>query len=129
MTNDRTALGYEIEEALGEVLAHVKGETPLSCRIVDDPAAERISALRKRLKLSRRKFADRFGLDIRAVQDWEQGRRRPDRAARVLLTVIDCNPDAVIQALSGEGSAVEDKVPDLYNEGMRSDENSLISQN
>ncbi len=129
MTNERTALGYEIEEALGEVLAHVKGETPLSCRIVDDPAAERISALRKRLKLSRQKFADRFGLDIRAVQDWEQGRRRPDRAARVLLTVIDYNPDAVIHALSGEGSAVEDKVPDLYNKGMSSDENNLTGQN
>ena len=129
MTNDRTALGYEIEEALGEVVAHVKGETPLSCRIVDDPAAERITALRKRLKLSRQKFADRFGLDIRAVQDWEQGRRRPDRAARVLLTVIDYNPDAVIHALSGEGSAVEDKVPDLYNKGMRSDENNLTGQN
>lgn len=129
MTNERTALGYEIEEALGEVLAHVKGETPLSCRIVDDPAAERISALRKRLKLSRQKFADRFGLDIRAVQDWEQGRRRPDRAARVLLTVIDYNPDAVIHALSGEGSAVEDKVPDLYDKGMSSDENNLTGQN
>lgn len=129
MTNERTALGYEIEEALDEVLAHVKGETPLSCRIVDDPAAERISALRKRLKLSRQKFADRFGLDIRAVQDWEQGRRRPDRAARVLLTVIDYNPDAVIHALSGEGSAVEDKVPDLYNKGMSSDENNLTGQN
>lgn len=129
MTNDRTALGYEIEEALGEVLAHVKGETPLSCRIVDDPAAERISALRKRLKLSRQKFADCFGLDIRAVQDWEQGRRRPDRAARVLLTVIDYNPNAVIHALSGEGSTVEDKVPDLYNKGMSSDENNLTGQN
>ena len=128
MTNERTALGYEIEEALGEVLAHVKGETPLSCRIVDDPAAKRISALRKRLKLSRQKFADRFGLDIRAVQDWEQGRRRPDRAARVLLTVIDYNPDAVIHALSGEGSAVEDKIPDLYNKGMSSDENNLTGQ-
>ncbi len=128
MTNERTALGYEIEEALGEVLAHVKGETPLSCRIVDDPAAERISALRKRLKLSRQKFADRFGLDIRAVQDWEQGRRRPDRAARVLLTVIDYNPDAVIHALSGEGSAVEGKVPNLYNKGMSSEENNLTGQ-
>ena len=129
MTNERTALGYEIEEALGEVLAHVKGETPLPCRIVDDPAAERISALRKRLKLSRQKFADRFGLDIRAVQDWEQGRRRPDRAARVLLTVIDYNPDAVIHALSGEGSTVEDKVPDLYSKSMSSDENNLTGQN
>ena len=69
-------------------------------RIVDDPSAERILALRKRMKLSRRKFADRFGLDARAVQDWEQGRRRPDRAARVLLTVIERDPKAVERALA-----------------------------
>ena len=99
MTNERTALGREIETALGEVLAHVRGEAALSHRIVDDPAAERIVALRKRLRLSRQKFADRFGLDVRAVQEWEQGRRVPDRAARVLLTVIDRNPEAVIRAL------------------------------
>lgn len=100
MTDDRTETGLEIEAALGEVLAHVRGETALPCRIVDDPAAERIVALRKRMKLSRRKFADRFGLDARAIQDWEQGRRVPDRAARVLLTVIDSEPDAVIRALT-----------------------------
>ena len=99
MTTKRTQVGHEIEAALGEVLAHVRGETDLSCRIVDDPAADRILALRKRLKLSRQKFADRFGLDARALQDWEQGRRVPDRAARVLLTVIDRDLEAVIRAL------------------------------
>ena len=73
----------------------------LICRggFVDDPAAERILALRKRLGLSRQKFADRFGLDARALQDWEQGRRVPDRAARVLLTVIDNDPEAIVRAL------------------------------
>ena len=76
------------------------GESALPCRIVDDPGAERIVALRKRLKLSRQKFADRFGLDVRAVQDWEQGRRVPDRAARVLLTVIDRDPESVVRALT-----------------------------
>ena len=101
MTTQRTRVGLEVEEALEEVLAHVRGETPLPCRIVDDPAAEHIVALRKRMKLSRQKFADRFGLDARAVQDWEQGRRVPDRAARVLLTVIDRDPEAVVRALAG----------------------------
>ena len=101
MTTQRTQIGLEVEEALEEVLAHVRGETPLPCRIVDDPAAEHIVALRKRMKLSRQKFADRFGLDARAVQDWEQGRRVPDRAARVLLTVIDRDPEAVVRALAG----------------------------
>ncbi|HJM48827.1 MAG TPA: helix-turn-helix domain-containing protein [Alphaproteobacteria bacterium] len=101
MTTKRTPVGRDVEQALGEVLAHVRGEAELPGRIVDDPSAERIRALRKRLKLSRQKFADRFGLDARAVQDWEQGRRTPDRAARVLLTVIERNPQAVEQALAG----------------------------
>ncbi len=100
MTTERTETGLEIETALGEVLSHVRGETALPCRIVDDPAAGLIVALRKRMKLSRQKFADRFGLDARAVQDWEQGRRVPDRTARVLLTVIDRDPEAVIRALT-----------------------------
>ena len=100
MTTKRTPLGTEVEEALGEVLAHVRGDTDLPCRIVDDPTAERIRALRKRMRLSRRKFADRFGLDARALQDWEQGRRVPDRSARVLLTVIDREPEAVERALA-----------------------------
>ena len=92
MTGERTELGREIETALGEVLGHVRGETALRCRIIDDPAADPIVALHKRLRLSRQKFADRFGLDVRALQEWEQGRRVPDRAARVLLTVIDRDP-------------------------------------
>ena len=100
MKSGRTDLGRDVEAVLGEVLSHVRGETSLPCRIVDDPAAERIVALRKRMKLSRRRFADRFGLDARAVQDWEQGRRVPDRAARVLLTVIDRDPEAVVRALA-----------------------------
>ena len=108
MTTERTELGREIETALGEVLAHVRGETGLSCRIVDDPAAGRIVALRKRFRLSRQKFADRFGLDVRALQEWEQGRRVPDRAARVLLTVIDHDPEAVEKALGGDGGNGQD---------------------
>ena len=89
---ERTQVGRELEAALGEALAHVRGETVLPCRIVDDPSAKHILALRKRMKLSRQKFADRFDLDLRAVQDWEQGRR-------VLLTVIDRDPEAVVRAL------------------------------
>ena len=100
MTKERTKVGQEIEAALGEVLAHVRGEVDLPCRIVDDPTAEHILAIRKRMKLSRQKFADRFGLDARAVQEWEQGRRVPDRAARILLTVIDRDPEAVVRVLS-----------------------------
>lgn len=102
MTTQRTETGREIETALKEVLAHVRGEAALRSRIVDDSAAEKILAIRKRLKLGRQKFADRFGLDMRALQEWEQGRRTPDRAARVLLTVIDREPESVVRALASQ---------------------------
>jgi putative transcriptional regulator len=59
-----------------------------------------VRAIRRRTGLSRAKFAERFGLDPRAVQDWEQGRRAPDRAARVLLLTIDPHPDAVRDAVA-----------------------------
>ncbi len=58
-----------------------------------------VAALRRRLKMSQTAFAARFGLDLSAVHAWEQGRRNPDRAARVLLAVIDREPDAVLRAL------------------------------
>ena len=44
-------------------------------------------------------FARRFGFTVAAVRDWEQGRRRPDAAARTLLLVISHNADAVEAAL------------------------------
>ena len=66
MTTNRTKVGREVEAALEEVVAHVRGEVDLPWRIVDDPSAQRVLALRKRMKLSRQKFADRFGLAMRA---------------------------------------------------------------
>ena len=58
-----------------------------------------VRAIRARTKLSRAKFAERFGLDPRAIQEWEQGRRRPDRSSRILLRVIERHPEAVEDAL------------------------------
>jgi len=49
--------------------------------------------------LSQEAFALRFGFSAAAVRDWEQHRRQPEQAARVLLLVIAHNPDAVSEAL------------------------------
>jgi putative transcriptional regulator len=57
-------------------------------------------AIRKTTGLSQTDFASRFGFDVSALRDWEQGRRTPDRAARVLLAVIQYEPKAVESALA-----------------------------
>ena len=93
--------GEDLIEAMGQAVAHACGEevpgTVVHRVVVLD--AEEVRAIRTRTGLSRPKFAERFGLDPRAVQDWEQGRRVPDRAARVLLLTIDRHPEAVADAL------------------------------
>jgi GNAT superfamily N-acetyltransferase len=53
-----------------------------------------VDVARLRHRLGR--FARTFGLDVTALHAWEQGRRRPDRAARVLLAVIAKEPQAVL---------------------------------
>lgn len=59
-----------------------------------------VAGLRGRLGLSQSEFARAFGLDLGAVQAWEQRRRRPDRTARILLAVIAREPAAVMRALA-----------------------------
>src|SRR5690349_1376470 len=61
-----------------------------------------VRALRKKLKLTQEQFAARFHLPLGTVRDWEQGAHRPDKAAQVLLTVIEKDPDAVARALAGQ---------------------------
>ena len=65
------------------------------------PGSVDVRGLRKTLGLSQLVFATRFGLDLDAVQNWEQGRTRPDRNARILLRVIATSPSAVEEALAG----------------------------
>lgn len=42
----------------------------------------------------------RYGIPVSTIRNWEQGLRKPEVAARVLLLVIDNNPEAVDRALS-----------------------------
>jgi putative transcriptional regulator len=58
-----------------------------------------LTALRRRLGLSQAEFSRQFMLNLRTLQDWEQGRREPEDIARVYLRVIERNPNAVKAAL------------------------------
>ena len=60
-----------------------------------------IKAIRAKTRLTQPKFAEAFHLDVAALRDWEQGRRRPERAAQVLLALIDREPETVRRILAG----------------------------
>jgi putative transcriptional regulator len=69
------------------------------------PTAEEVRALRARLALSQKQFADRFGFTIDAIQQYEQGRRTPSGPAATLLRVIAAEPEAVARALERRDAA------------------------
>jgi putative transcriptional regulator len=59
-----------------------------------------VRAIRLKLRKSQSEFALMIGVSIATLQNWEQGRRRPEGPARALLTVAAANPRAVERALS-----------------------------
>jgi putative transcriptional regulator len=56
---------------------------------------------RKASGLTREAFAGTYGLDVAAVRNWETGRREPDRAARVLLSLIETHPVMLAKLVAG----------------------------
>ncbi len=57
-----------------------------------------VKTLRWKLRLSQAEFSARFGIPLGTLRDWEQHKAEPDSAARVLLKVIEENPDVVQRA-------------------------------
>jgi putative transcriptional regulator len=55
--------------------------------------------IRERLGLSQNKFARLLGISTSTLQNWEQGRRKPEGPAKVLLNVAAKYPDAVLNTV------------------------------
>lgn len=88
-----------ILDSLNEVLEDVKGTNKLNGRLA---AIEDINVhdIREKYHLTQMEFSKLFGFSLRTLQQWEQGRRKPQGSARVLLKVIDYAPDVVNKALN-----------------------------
>ena len=59
-----------------------------------------VKAIRAKLGMSQAQVAASFGFGLDAVQNREQGRRRPEGAAHAFLKVIEREPEAVRRALA-----------------------------
>ena len=61
---------------------------------------EDVRAIRGKLEKSQEEFALMIGVSVATLQNWEQGRRRPEGPARALLRVAAKNPQAIVEALA-----------------------------
>lgn len=60
-----------------------------------------VRAIRLKLRASQATFAHMIGVSIDTLQNWEQGRRRPEGPALALLKIAQVNPRIVMKALHG----------------------------
>ena len=54
---------------------------------------------RQKTGLSQSRFAELLGISVRTLQDWEQGRRKPSRAAMSLIQIAKQRPDVLREVL------------------------------
>ncbi len=99
MATKRMDVTDELMASLNETAEIMAGERTPS-RAWHPPAMVNVRAIRQRLGLSQPDFAKRFGFSTSAVREWEQGRRQPEAAARVLLLVIASHPEVVDEVLA-----------------------------
>jgi putative transcriptional regulator len=86
---------------LREAKAWADGESVPVC--TTDVYPVDVRRIRERTGLSQAEFAEKFGFSLDAIQNWEQGRRVPERSARILLTIVDRNPEVVEAMLVAAG--------------------------
>jgi putative transcriptional regulator len=91
--------GERIIKSAREALAFAKGEAVPGAK-VHVPQEIDVRCIREKVGMSQSAFAEHFGVSVRTVQDWEQGRRVPTGASRAFLIVIDREPEAVHRALT-----------------------------
>jgi len=99
-SNKGPRLGHVLVESAKEIVRHMKGEIELPMKVVRVVPDVDIRAIREGQGLTREQFAERYGLQVRAIQEWEQGRRKPEPAVRAYMLVIKNQPAAVRRALT-----------------------------
>jgi putative transcriptional regulator len=100
MATKRIDITNELIASLDEAAEIMAGRRQPS-RVWHPPASVNVRAIRDGLGLSQTAFARRFGFSPASVREWEQGRRQPEAAARVLLLVIARSPEVVDAVLAG----------------------------
>jgi putative transcriptional regulator len=95
----KKALFEELLESVNEGGEILQARRPASRAFEVQPSELR--ELRERFGLTQARFSALMGISVSTLRNWEQGRRRPEGSARVLLRVVAERPDAVMEVVFG----------------------------
>jgi putative transcriptional regulator len=90
----------EILSGFGALAAERDGKATLRTHVVKyNPApemtADELVHIREHLHLSRAVFANYLRTNVRTLENWEQGRARPNAQAALLIKLVEEFPDTV----------------------------------
>lgn len=99
MTKKRD-LFSELMEGFDALRDHRAGKRTLRTHVVRIAPAPRVSPrelarLRKDMNISRGLFAQYLRTNVRTLENWEQGRARPNAQAALLIRLVQRYPDTV----------------------------------
>jgi putative transcriptional regulator len=69
--------------------------TQLEIKPAVEVSANDLRAIREKLNLSRPVFASYLRTNPRTLENWEQGRAKPNAQAALLIHLVSCYPDTV----------------------------------
>ncbi len=90
----------ELNEGFDAIKKHQKGKLTLKSQIVKKTSApllksEEIIVLRENLNLSQAVFANYLRINKRTLENWEQGRAKPNAQAATLIKMVQKYPDTI----------------------------------
>ncbi len=96
----KRTLFAELTEGFDALSAERAGKVTLRSHIVESQPAPAVSAtelveLRQRLNLSRGVFARYLRTNERTLENWEQGRAKPNAQAALLIRLVERFPDTM----------------------------------
>jgi putative transcriptional regulator len=99
-TAKKRDLFAEISEGFASLAESRQGRITLRTETIErlpppEISAEEVLTLRNRLKLSRAVLAARLRTNPRTLENWEQGRAKPNAQAALLLRLVEKYPDTV----------------------------------
>jgi putative transcriptional regulator len=77
----RLDIAAELRKSVKEMVARKGAKVPVSARVKSG--------------LSQSQFATLLGVSVRTLQEWEQGRRSPSKAAQTLIAIAQRRPDVL----------------------------------
>ncbi len=113
-TNKRAPLAERLKKGLTEGIEFARGGRELATTVVPSGrsySGEEVVSIRTRRHMSQAQFANLLAVNVKTLQSWEQGVRKPSKPTMRLLQIFD-QPDefrAVLVVRETVGKAVKVK--------------------